>query len=47
MLDVNELKQIFNDKLSKTGSLDEAFLKAVWTAYKQGLADGATTQPTA
>ena len=39
MIDVNKLKQIFNDKLTKTGSLDEAFTKAMWTAYKQGLED--------
>jgi len=39
MINVEELKAIFNAKLAKTGSLDEAFLKAVWTAYKKGLED--------
>jgi hypothetical protein len=39
MISVDELKQAFNDKLAQTGSLDSAFTKAVWIAYKQGLND--------
>jgi len=39
VINVTQLKQIFNDKLAKTGSLDEAFTKAMWECYKQGLAD--------
>lgn len=39
MLDKAELLRIFKDKLASSGSLDDAFLKAVWVAYKQGIAD--------
>jgi len=39
MINVEELKAIFNAKLAKTGSLDEAFLKAVWVAFQQGMSD--------
>lgn len=41
MILVADLRQVFADKLAKTGSLDAALTKAVWVAYKQGLADGA------
>ena len=44
MLDVADLRAAFAEKLTKTGSLDAAFLKAVWLAYKAGLAD-ATKEP--
>lgn len=40
MLTDQILLDIFRDKLLKTGSLDAAFLKAVWVAYNRGLADG-------
>ena len=40
MLDVNELKKIFSVKLMNTASIDEAFTKAVWVAYKKGVEDG-------
>jgi len=39
MLDVNTLKPVFADKLAETGSLDAAFLKCIWIAYKQGIED--------
>lgn len=39
MLDTAELKQAFSEKLAHTGNLDEAFTKAVWLAYKQGMKD--------
>jgi len=39
MINAQELKEIFNAKLKETGSLDSAFLKAVWTAYQQGITD--------
>lgn len=39
MLDTNTLKPIFAAKLAATGSLDEAFLKCVWLAYKAGIRD--------
>jgi hypothetical protein len=39
MLDVMQLKQVFNDKLAKTGSMDDAFTKACWIAYQAGLKD--------
>ena len=42
MLDVQTLKDAFADKLHTTSSLDAAFTKAVWTAYKQGVEDGAS-----
>lgn len=42
MLDISVLKPIFSDKLATTGSLDEAFLKCVWIAYKAGLNDAIT-----
>ncbi len=37
MIDTNELKAVFNDKLAKTNSMDEAFTKAVWVAVKVGI----------
>jgi hypothetical protein len=39
MIDVQQLKEVFQDKLVKTGDMDDAFIKAVWVAYQQGLAD--------
>lgn len=36
----DELLSVFRDKLQQTGSLDAAFLKAVWMAYKKGIEDG-------
>ena len=44
MIDAATLKQVFQDKLAKTGSIDQAFLKAIWVAYCQGLADAAVPQ---
>jgi hypothetical protein len=38
MVNVEQLKRVYADKLIATGS-HEAFTKAVWVAYKQGLAD--------
>lgn len=40
MLDVADLKVMFADKLKATGSMDQAFTKAVWVAYKAGIRDG-------
>jgi hypothetical protein len=42
MTDIQELKDLFRAKLERTGSLDAAFTKAVWVAYKAGYADGQT-----
>lgn len=39
MINMTELRETFNRKLSQTDSLDAAFTKAVWTAYKAGLSD--------
>jgi hypothetical protein len=39
MINISELKAIFSQKLIKSGSMDEAFTKACWVAYKQGLVD--------
>jgi hypothetical protein len=36
MIGVDELKAVFQDKLERTGSLDAAFTKAVWVAFKKG-----------
>ena len=36
MIGMEELTKVFNDKLVKTGSLDAAFTKAVWVAFKKG-----------
>jgi hypothetical protein len=44
MIDVQQLREVFQDKLAKTGNLDDAFIKAVWVAYQQGLED-ALEQP--
>lgn len=47
MITTEYLKQLFADKLAKTGSVDAAFTKAVWVAYKQGYSDGiAGKEPT-
>lgn len=40
MLDVDDLKLVFLEKLERTKSLDEAFTKAVWIAYKEGIKAG-------
>ena len=34
---MEEMKDFFNDKLSKTRSFDEAFTKAIWKAYLKGI----------
>ena len=39
MINIQELKDIFAEKLIKSKSVDEAFTKACWVAYKQGLVD--------
>jgi len=39
MINAQELKEIFNAKLKEKGSLDAAFLKAIWVAYQQGITD--------
>lgn len=38
MIDIDALKQVFREKLEKTGSMDEAFTKAVWVAFQAGTA---------
>lgn len=43
MTGVEELVEVFTDKLKRTGSLDAALTKAVWVAYKAGYRDGSTT----
>ena len=42
MIDVTTLRAVFNDKLAATDSLDAAFTKAVWVAYKAGLSAACT-----
>ena len=36
MIGVEQLKELYLKKLEKTGSFDEAFVKAVWVAYIKG-----------
>ena len=36
---VPDLLKIFSEKLDRTGSFDDAFTKAMWMAYKQGIED--------
>lgn len=36
MVGIEELRDLFTDKLKRTGSLDAAFTKAVWVAYTRG-----------
>lgn len=40
MINTDQLKQLFQEKLAATGSLDAAFTKAVWVAYTSGFDDG-------
>lgn len=41
MLNIDQLKAEFNAKLAKTNSLDAAFTKAVWLAFKAGAVETA------
>ena len=40
MVDVAYLSKLYAEKLLSTGSHQDAFLKAVWVAYKEGIKDG-------
>ena len=40
MILTSELVRVFYEKLANTGSLDAALTKALWVAYKAGLAEG-------
>jgi hypothetical protein len=37
MIGIEELKEIYIEKLIKTGSMDAAFTKVVWIAYLKGI----------
>lgn len=39
MFDVTTARKAFAEKLAKENDFDAAFVKAVWVAYKAGLAD--------
>lgn len=39
MFDVKTARQAFAEKLAREDSMDAAFNKAVWMAYKAGFAD--------
>ena len=39
MINIEQLRAAFAEKLTRTGSIDAAFVNAVWLAYKAGLAD--------
>lgn len=45
MINVEALRTAYAEKLAATGSMDAAFTKAVWLAYKAGLADAAKSVP--
>lgn len=40
MISTQQLKELFQEKLAETGSMDAAFTKAVWVAYTNGFEDG-------
>lgn len=40
MLDIASLRAAFAEKLKRTGSMDAAFTKAVWLAFKAGIEAG-------
>lgn len=40
MISVEDLSKLYAEKLVRTNSHDDAFKKAVWVAYKQGIEDG-------
>lgn len=37
---MTEYRKLFNDKLAKTDNFDEAFIKAIWKAYLDGVEAG-------
>lgn len=39
MVNVEELREVFAQKLLATNNFDAAFVKAVWVAYQKGLED--------
>lgn len=44
MINIEQLRAAFAEKLTRTGSIDAAFVNAVWLAYKAGLADATKEQ---
>ena len=45
MINIETLREAFAEKLTRTGSFDAAFTKAVWLAYCAGLADAGKPAP--
>lgn len=43
---VEDFVRVFNEKLEKTNSFDQAFKKAVWFAYLEGFYEGRAEQNT-
>jgi hypothetical protein len=41
---VDQFRRVFAEKLQHTSNMDEAFAKAVWVAYTEGLLEGLTTK---
>ncbi len=39
MFEAKTARQVFAEKLAREDSMDAAFNKAIWTAYKAGFAD--------
>lgn len=44
MKTLTDFRDVLAEKLLRTNSLDEAFSKAVWMAYNEGLLAGLTTE---
>jgi hypothetical protein len=44
MINIETLRAAFAEKLTRTGSMDAALVKALWLAYKAGLEDGKDQQ---
>lgn len=42
VLTLDEIKVRFIEKLQTSGSFDEAFMKAVWSAFRHGYNEGLT-----
>jgi hypothetical protein len=45
MIDIKQLQNVYAAKLLLTKSHDAAFLKSMWTAYQQGVADATAATP--
>lgn len=44
MVTADKFKKVFTDKLLATGDMDEAFKKATWIAFNEGILEGFTVK---